>query len=117
MSLVYFLWLCRFLDYLSEVNLSLSSFKQLHRFSLSVPGTYRKIVAKPQLYSWKLNTKNETESKEYDSDSVLNPSSCVKSFEEPVSSVHGKEEHYLEISFSLESSCYATAMLRELKKD
>ena len=159
-SLCYYLIL-RLMELVSSVDLTLSSFKLLRDYGLSVPGAYRRIISCPQSLTWKLGNRiishssdGEERSTEQDSVILSNNTSEERSTEQdgvsPLSEERSTEqdsviplnntseersteqdsviplnntseerstEQDIEMCFILESSCYATSMLRELLTD
>ncbi len=111
----------RLVDLVSSVNLTISSFKLLRQYGLSVPGAYRRIISYPQSLTWKL-TNNTTTTTVLPSDMLLLTEqdnaiishkglSSTKGVSTTTSTTGATD---IEMCFILESSCYATSMLREL---
>ncbi len=150
----------RLVDLVSSVNLTMSSFKLLRQYGLSVPGAYRPIISYPQSLTWKLTNNTITSTvlpsdceqdnvtnnttvlpSDYDivtstTESTVLPSDCEHDMmlltEQDNAAISHKglsntkgvstttsatDATDIEMCFILESSCYATSMLRELLQD
>ena len=110
---------------LTAVSLSLSSFKLLRHFGLTVPGTYRHLVTRPQYLTSKLVEKVKPNVQVLPVSETSSSVSCDQSHDVATqlhdacsTSPKTKElESALELEFSLGPSCYATSMLREIIQD
>ena len=117
----------RLYEMLTAVSLSLSSFKLLRHFGLTVPGAYRHLVTRPQYLTSKLVEKVKPSVEVLPVSPVKTSSSvsCDQSHDVGTqlhdacsTSQQTKElESALELEFSLGPSCYATSMLREIIQD
>ena len=84
---------------------------------MHIPGSYRRLIAYPKQLSWRWVPLNElaTPSKFRDS---IGPGAAMLSQQTVGEREGGKKTAALavELSFSLESNCYATILLREVMK-
>ena len=102
----------------------MASFAVSRKFCFAVPGAYRSVLSRPHNLSWESNNKVprdvSVESTGHNSCLSLTNQYSYQDIHHSSSSLQSLTDHVaapgasLKLCFDLDSSCYATSMLREI---